>query len=75
MARVDVLSPDQIGDPELREMMQASYDEMYGIYGHCPESFKAFLQFYRPLKYEATRPVSLKELVRLRIAALDACSR
>ncbi len=75
MARVDVLSPDQIGDPELRELMQASRDEMYGIYGHCPESFKAFLQFYRPLKYEGTLPFSLKELVRLRIAALNACSR
>ena len=75
MARVDVLPPDQIRDPELRELMQASHDEMYGIYGHCPASFKAFLQFYRPLKYEGTLPFSLKELVRLRIAALNACSR
>ena len=28
-------------------MLEASGDEMYGVYGHCPELFKAFLEFYR----------------------------
>lgn len=50
MARLDVLAPEQIADPELRRMAEASGDEMYGVYGHCPELFAAFLRFYRPAK-------------------------
>ena len=43
MARLEVLTADRIRDPELRAMMEASGDEMYGVYGHCPDLFKAFL--------------------------------
>ena len=75
MARLDVLAPEQIADPELRRMAEASGDEMYGLYGHCPELFVAFLRFYRPAKYGGRLPFALKELVRLRIAALNACAR
>jgi hypothetical protein len=75
MARLEVLSPSQIEDPDLRAMLEASGDEMYGVYGHCPDLFKAFLQFYRPAKYGGRLPFALKELVRLRIAALNACER
>ncbi|HKA63137.1 MAG TPA: hypothetical protein VKH83_11980 [Methylomirabilota bacterium] len=75
MARLDVLAPEQIADPELRRMAEASGDEMYGLYGHCPELFAAFLRFYRPAKYGGRLPFALKELVRLRIAALNACAR
>ena len=75
MARLDVLAPALIGDPELCRMAEASGDEMYGIYGHCPELFAAFLRFYRPAKYGGRLPFALKELVRLRIAALNACAR
>jgi hypothetical protein len=75
MARLDVLAPEQIADPELRRMAEASGDEMYGLYGHCPELFAAFLRFYRPTKYGGRLPFALKELVRLRIAALNACAR
>ena len=75
MARLDVLAPEQIADPELRRMAEASGDEMYGLYGHCPELFAAFLRFYRPSKYGGRLPFALKELVRLRIAALNACAR
>ena len=75
MARLDVLTPEQIADPELRRMAEASGDEMYGVYGHCPELFTAFLRFYRPAKYGGGLPFALKELVRLRIAALNACAR
>ena len=56
-------------------MLQASGDEMFGVYGHCPEAFKAFLQFYRPLKYGGALPFALKELVRLHIATLNTCHR
>lgn len=75
MARLEVLTADQIRDPELRAMMEASGDEMYGVYGHCPDLFKAFLHFYRPAKYGGKLPFGLKELVRLRIAALNECQR
>jgi hypothetical protein len=75
MARVDVLKPSQVNDPELRAMLEASGDEMYGVYGHCPELFRAFLQFYRPAKYAGHLPFELKELVRLRVAALNECAR
>jgi hypothetical protein len=75
MARLGILPADQIADPELRRMAEASGDEMYGVYGHCPELFAAFLRFYRPAKYAGHLPFALKELVRLRIAALNECAR
>jgi carboxymuconolactone decarboxylase family protein len=75
MARLEVLSASQIQDPELRAMLEASGDEMYGVYGHCPDLFKAFLHFYRPAKYGGRLPFALKELVRLRVAALNDCER
>lgn len=75
MARLRILPADQIADPELRRMAEASGDEMYGVYGHCPELFAAFLRFYRPTKYDGHLPFALKELVRLKIAALNQCAR
>ena len=75
MARLQVLKPGQIADPELRRMAEASGDEMYGVYSHCPELFAAFLRFYRPAKYRGHLPFALKELVRLKIAALNDCVR
>lgn len=75
MARLDPLPSAQIADPELRRMAEASGDEMYGVYGHCPDLFTAFLRFYRPAKYGGRLPFALKELVRLRIAALNECAR
>ena len=75
MARLEIRRPDAIADPELRRMALASGDEMYGVYGHCPELFTAFLRFYRPAKYGGQLPFALKELVRLKIAALNECAR
>jgi hypothetical protein len=75
MARLEVLAPAQIADSELRRMAEASGDEMYGVYGHCPDLFAAFLRFYRPAKCGGQLPFALKELVRLSIAALNACAR
>ena len=75
MARLEILRPDAIEDPEARRMALASGDEMYGVYGHCPELFAAFLRFYRPAKYGGRLPFALKELVRLKIAALNECAR
>jgi alkylhydroperoxidase family enzyme len=75
MAHLPSLAADQIADRELANLMRASGDEMFGVYGHAPEAFSAFLAFYRPLKYGGRLPFALKELVRLRIAALNACHR
>ena len=75
MAHREVLPPHALQDPDLRAMLLASGDEMCGVSGHCPEAFKAFLQFYRPLKYGGTLPFALKEIVRLKIATLNACHR
>ena len=75
MARLRVLSPAELADPDLRAMMEASGDEMFGVYGHCPDLWKSYLDFYRPAKYGGCLPFALKELVRLRIAALNGCQR
>ena len=75
MAHLPLLAADQIADPGLAQMFRATGDEMFGVYGHAPEAFSAFLAFYRPLKYGGRLPFGLKELVRLRIAALNGCHR
>jgi alkylhydroperoxidase family enzyme len=75
MAHLPALPPEAIADPALAEMSRATGDEMFGVYGHAPEAFSAFLAFYRPLKYDGRLPFPLKELVRLRIAALNGCHR
>jgi alkylhydroperoxidase family enzyme len=75
MAHLRTLRSEEILDPELAAMSRASGDEMFGVYGHAPEAFQAFLAFYRPLKYQGRLPFALKELVRLRIAELNACQR
>ena len=75
MAHLEVLTPHAIQDPDLRAMALASGDAMCGVSRHCPEAFKAFLQFYRPLTYGGILSFALKELVRLTIATLNACHR
>jgi alkylhydroperoxidase family enzyme len=75
MAHLPTLSADQIAHPGIAEMFRATGDEMFSVYGHAPEAFSAFLAFYRPLKYGGRLPFALKELVRLRIAALNGCHR
>lgn len=75
MARLRVLPLEDLTDPDLRAMMEKTGDEMFGIYGHRPDVFKAFLKFYLPAKYAGQLPFALKELVRLKIADLNECQR
>ena len=75
MAHLPALAPRDIADPELCALAEASGDEMFGVYAHSPEAFARFLAFYRPLKYGGRLDFALKELVRLRIAALNGCER
>ncbi len=69
------LRPEDIADPARRALAEASGDEMFAVYGHSPEAFARFLAFYRPLKYGGRLEFALKELVRLRVAALNGCER
>jgi hypothetical protein len=75
MAHLPRLAPADIADPALRALAEASGDEMFAVYAHSPQAFAGFLAFYRPLKYGGRLPFALKELVRLRIAALNDCQR
>jgi hypothetical protein len=56
MARLDVLKPSQVADAEVRAMLEASGDEMYGVYGHCPELFTT-----RPLPMSPNSHAVLRE--------------
>ena len=76
MARLEVLSKEAIDNDDLRQMMDAAQgDEMFGVYGHQPELFKSFMDFYLPAKFAGSLPFALKELVRLRVAELNDCQR
>lgn len=75
MIRLRVLSAEEIGDPDLRAIMEASGNLSFGIYGHCPDLFRAFLQFLRGIRYGGRLPFAMKELVRLKIAELNKCRR
>lgn len=76
MARLRVLAPAEIEDPELRALAEElGGDVALGLYAHCPELFKPFWQFLARAKYAGRLPFALKELVRLRIADLNACER
>ena len=76
MARLRVLTAQEIEDPELRATMEkVGEDVALGIYGYCPELFKPFSQFLGRAKYGGRLPFALKELVRLRIADLNECAR
>jgi len=55
MARLKVLSADEISDLDLRALMEESGDESFGIYGHCPDLFKPFFQLLRVIKYDGQR--------------------
>jgi len=76
MARLRVLTAQEIEDPELRATMEkVGEDVALGIYGYCPELFKPFWQFLGRAKYGGRLSFGLKELVRLRIADLNECER
>ena len=75
MARLPALPNDTIAHQGLRDLHRLTGDEMFAVYGHSPQAFGRFLDFYRPLKYGGTLPFALKELVRLKIAELNDCRR
>ena len=78
MARIRLLSDDEL-QPAFRDMVEAAtaHNQNPAIFraaGHLPDAFKAFWDFYTPLRLEGLLGPKLKELVRLKIASLNACA-
>lgn len=78
MARIRLLADEEL-EPEFRDMVDAAtaHNQNPAIFravGHLPDAFKAFWDFYTPLRLEGLLGPRLKELVRLKIASLNACT-
>ena len=80
MARLDLLPREQL-DPELLATLEtferACPDfnpAVFQAMGQNPELSKAFYRFYIPARLNGLLTPKLKELVRLKIAQLNACS-
>ncbi|MGE0823030.1 MAG: hypothetical protein AB7G75_09295 [Candidatus Binatia bacterium] len=79
MARVDLVPREQL-DPELRSTLErferACPDfnpAVFQAMGQNPELSNAFYRFYIPTRLNGVLDSRLKELVRLKIAELNAC--
>ena len=78
MARVRLVPTEKL-DPALRDMTEQAVRHhqnpaIFQAMGHVPEAFKAYWTFYAPLRLEGLLDAKLKELVRLKIAALNDCA-
>ena len=78
MARVTLVPTDQL-DHALRALTEKAVRHhqnpaIFKDMGNLPEAFNAFWAFYAPLRLECLLDARLKELVRLKIAALNACA-
>jgi alkylhydroperoxidase family enzyme len=77
MSRLSILANDQLA-PDLRRQAEAAEragqnSTVLRVLGHRPEMIEAYFKFYYPLHNGGVVDVALKELVRLRIAALNQC--
>jgi alkylhydroperoxidase family enzyme len=78
MARVKLIPTERL-DPVLRDLTEQAVrhrqnPSIFQAMGHLPDAFKAYWNFYAPLRLEGVLDVKLKELVRLKIAALNDCA-
>jgi alkylhydroperoxidase family enzyme len=77
MARVSVFDYDSL-PPALQQLADtyqergASWDHLR-VMAHRPEMYEAYYRFLYPLHTEGVVEAALKELVRLKIAALNQC--
>jgi hypothetical protein len=79
MARLDLVPRDHL-DPELHDTLEAFEracpdfnPAVFQVMGQNPELSKAFYRFYIPTRLNGLLDSRLKELVRLKIAELNAC--
>jgi alkylhydroperoxidase family enzyme len=75
MARIRLV-PTEALDPALRGMAAQAVTHhqnpaIFQAMGHLPEAFKAYWEFYTPLRLGGLLDARLKELVRLKIAGLN----
>ena len=49
-------------------------NDILRIFGHHPELFARWNDFYRPIMRDGAVPMRVKELMRLRIARLNECA-
>jgi alkylhydroperoxidase family enzyme len=78
MARVRLV-PTECLDPALHDLTEQAVRHrqnpaIFQAMGHLPEAFKAYWDFYAPLRLGGVLDAKLKELVRLKIAALNDCA-
>lgn len=77
MARLRNLTDAELPD-DLREQAEQSDDSgiftsLIRVLGHRPDMIRAYFNFYYPMHNGGAVDVTLKELVRLRIAQLNQC--
>jgi alkylhydroperoxidase family enzyme len=72
MLPLEELEP-AIREAALRWRAQGGDVNMFRVFGQLPEAFGAFLEFYGPLVNRGRVPLRVKELARLRVAALNDC--
>ena len=79
MARLDLVPRERL-DPELRATLEAFEQacpdfnpRVFQALGQNPELSKAFYRFYLSIRLSGLLEMRLKELLRLKIADLNAC--
>ena len=60
-------------DDELPEHMRDRTDNFTRVFGHNARLLETWNAWYRPLIRDGAVPARLKEMVRLRVAQLNAC--
>lgn len=60
-------------DDELPEGLRGRGDNFTRVFGHNAELFQRWNEWYRPLIRDGAVSARLKEMVRLRVAQLNAC--
>jgi alkylhydroperoxidase family enzyme len=60
-------------DEELPEHLRGRESDLVRVFGHNSRVFDAWNQWYRVIIRDGAVPARLKEMVRLRVAQLNAC--
>lgn len=61
-------------DEELSEKLRPRHDPVTRVFGHNSQLLENWYRWYLPVIRDMALPARLKEIVRLRVAQLNACS-